>query len=124
MKFLVLVICDENSDTYQFLEETIRETWGSVKSEHWEIYYLYSKPDIQHPYLYGDKFSSLPLPLPLPLRPAVPGLDPDNPPLLSGRVGERAECKYSAGRSRDVSFSVASTTSVSLNTACEVLKGV
>ena len=56
MKFLVLVICDENSDTYQFLEETIRETWGSVKSEHWEIYYLYSKPDIQHPYLDGDKF--------------------------------------------------------------------
>lgn len=56
MKFLVLVISDENSDTYQFLEQTIRETWGSLKSEHWEIFYLYSKPDIQHPYLDGDKF--------------------------------------------------------------------
>ena len=69
--------------------------------------------------LYGDKFSSLPLPPPLPLRPAVPGLEPDRPPLLPGRVGERGGCRNSAGRRREDSLSVASTTSVSLNSESE-----
>jgi hypothetical protein len=56
MKFLVLIISDENSTSYQFLEETIRDTWGSLKSEHWDIFYLYSKLDIDHPFLDGDQF--------------------------------------------------------------------
>lgn len=56
MKFLVLVICASNNDTYNDLESAIRQTWASIQDDRWEIFYLYSDPSVQKPYLEGDKF--------------------------------------------------------------------
>jgi len=56
MKFLVLVICAEGTTIYDNLENAVRNTWGTLKDDRWEIFYLYSNPKIEKPYIDGDKF--------------------------------------------------------------------
>ena len=56
MKFLVLVICAEGTTIYDNLENAVRNTWGTLKDDRWEIFYLHSNPKIEKPYLDGDKF--------------------------------------------------------------------
>lgn len=58
MKFLVLVICATNSDTYRDLEETIKNTWGKLEDERWEVFYLHADAKIENPYLDGNNFYS------------------------------------------------------------------
>lgn len=58
MKFLVLVICAKDNDFYRDLESTIKNTWGNIKDDRWEVFYLHADSKIEKPFLDGNNFYS------------------------------------------------------------------